>query len=159
MITVNDNLLVRKATPADVPGMKACVDAAYGHYIARIGRPPAPMLDDYAAVVRQHAAFVAEVEGRVVAILVLIQKPDGLLLNNIAVLPEFQGKRLGRRLMEVAESEALRQGFKHIELYTNEFMTENLEIYKHVGYVEIARREEQGYRRVYMRKRFSLFAG
>ena len=108
MITVNDNMLVRKATPADVPGMKACVDAAYGHYIARIGRPPAPMLDDYAVVVRQHAAFVAEVEGRVVAILVLIQKPDGLLLDNIAVLPEFQGKRLGRRLSAMSRSPVAR---------------------------------------------------
>jgi hypothetical protein len=31
-------------------------------------------------------------------------------------------------------------------------MTENIELYKKLGYMETARKTEQGYQRVYMRK-------
>ncbi len=36
----------------------ACVAAAYGVYIERMGRPPGPMLDDYAEVIARHRVFV-----------------------------------------------------------------------------------------------------
>jgi len=39
-----------------------------------------------------------------------------------------------------------------LALYTNEVMTENLSIYEHLGFSEIARRTEDGYRRIYMEK-------
>jgi ribosomal protein S18 acetylase RimI-like enzyme len=87
-----------------------------------------------------------------VAVLVLAHGDEGFLLENVAVVPEHRGKGLGKRLMELAEGEARRQGFDSIYLYTNERMTENLEIYRHLGYVEYARRTESGLRRVYMRK-------
>jgi hypothetical protein len=35
--------------------------AAYGVYVERIGRRPAPMNDDYAARIRQRQAFVARI--------------------------------------------------------------------------------------------------
>ena len=54
--------------------------------------------------------------------------------------------------MELAELEARRQGFDSIYLYTHERMTENQEIYRHLGYIEYARRTESGFRRIYMRK-------
>ena len=44
-----DKLRIRAATPADAPAVAEIVDQAYRHYITRIGKPPGPMLDDYAA--------------------------------------------------------------------------------------------------------------
>jgi hypothetical protein len=44
---------IRAATAADVPAVAEIVDQAYRHYIARMGKPPGPMLDDYAARVSQ----------------------------------------------------------------------------------------------------------
>ena len=35
-------ITLRRAEPADVPGIEALVAAAYGHYVARIGRASAP---------------------------------------------------------------------------------------------------------------------
>ena len=52
--------LTRAATQEDIGGISACINAAYEHYIARIGKPPGPMLDDYAEVVRKHTVFVIE---------------------------------------------------------------------------------------------------
>ena len=113
------------------------------------------MDDDYSRVAVQHEAFLAEEKGEVAGVLVLIRQDSGMLLDNVAVHPDFQGEGLGRRLIEFAETESRNQGYAHLELYTHERMTENLEMYNALGYVETARRIEDGYQRVYMRKALS----
>ena len=110
------------------------------------------MLEDYAAVVEKHAAFVAEGPDGMVGVLVLIATPSGILLDNVAVHPALQGKGIGHRLLAFAEAEACRRGYDCIELYTHECMTENIELYRRIGYRETDRRSEQGYDRVYMKK-------
>ena len=40
--------MIRIARHHDAPVVRDVVHAAYAHYIARIGKPPGPMLDDYA---------------------------------------------------------------------------------------------------------------
>ncbi len=127
--------------------------AAYSPYIERIGQPPGPMLDDYDQVVRDHRVYVIEEAGVILGALVLIEKEEGLLFDNIAVQPARQGEGIGRRLMEHAESEAHRLGYRHLDLYTHERMTENIAMYERIGYVEVDRRTEHGFPRVYMRKR------
>ncbi len=142
----------RTAQPSDALAIRICIEAAYQHYIARMGKPPGPMLDDYANVIQQHKVSVVEEEGKIVGVLVLIQTESGMLLDNVAVHPEHQGKGLGHRLIELAESETRNQGYAHLDLYTHECMTENIEMYKRIGYVETECRMEHGYSRVYMRK-------
>jgi ribosomal protein S18 acetylase RimI-like enzyme len=143
---------VRPATPGDARGVAACVDAAYRHYVVRMGKPPGPMLEDYDEVLRRHRVFVIEEEAAIVAVIVLVIEPDRALLDMVAVLPQFQGRGLGRRLISHVEAEAKRLGFTAIELYTHELMTENIALYRRLGYAEFARRTEKGYNRVYMRK-------
>ena len=143
----------RRAGTEDAAGIAACVRAAYSPYIERIGQPPGPMLDDYDQVVRDHRAFVIEEDSEILGALVLIEKDGGLLLDNVAVLPSRHGEGVGRRLLEHAESEARRLGYGHLDLYTHERMTENIAMYERIGYVEVDRRTERGFPRVYMRKR------
>ncbi len=137
---------------ADAEQVALCVEAAYQHYIARIGKPPGPMLDDYADIISQHLVWIIKHEGQVVGLIVLMEKEYGILLDNMAVHPAYQGKRLGRRLMAFAEREAPQRGFNELHLYTHEKMSENLKIYEKLGFVETARRSEGGYERVYMKK-------
>src|SRR3546814_14199460 len=54
--------------------------------------------------------------------------------------------------MDFTEEEARRQGYRFIELYTNEVMVENIARYRHLGYVETNRVRVAGYDRVYLRK-------
>lgn len=143
---------IRTAQAPDAEAMKSCVEAAYRHYVPRMGMVPGPMLDDDASVIDRHTAFVAESDGEIVGVLVLIRTQSGILLDNIAVHPGCQGKGLGRRLLMLAESEACRLGSPHLDLYTHECMTENVAMYTARGFVETGRRTEHGYRRVYMRK-------
>jgi ribosomal protein S18 acetylase RimI-like enzyme len=140
------------AAPGDASGAAACVRAAYGHYVVRNGLVPMPMRQDYDEVIRDCQVTVVEHEGEIVAVLVLTVSGEGFLLDNVAIAPAHQGKGLGRALLEYAEAEARRQGFDSIYLYTQEIMTENLALYRRIGYVEYARRVESGLPRVYLRK-------
>ena len=148
-----DELQLRPATAADAPAIARCVEAAYSHYIERIGEPPGPMLDDYPQVVRDHRVFVVESGGEIAGAIVLIEDRGTMLLDNVAVLPSRQGEGIGRRLMLLAEEEARRLGYNCIDLYTHELMTENFALYARNGYEEVERRTEKGFPRIYMRKR------
>jgi ribosomal protein S18 acetylase RimI-like enzyme len=148
-----DEFRIRAATAADVPVIANIVEQAYRHYIARIGKPPGPMLDDYAARVSEGAVWVLEEAAGITAIIVLLPKPNYLLLDNIAVSPARQGLGLGRRLIAFAEAEALRRGYREIRLYTHQTMVENQRLYASIGYQETGRGSEAGYDRVFMRKR------
>ena len=144
---------IRAATAEDVQQISDCVQAAYQHYIERIGKPPGPMLEDYSAVVQNHHVYVAADEkGNLAGLLVLIEQENGMLLDNVAVHPNFQGRKIGRLLMQKAEHEARQMGYDSIRLYTHEMMTENRIIYQRLGYVETHRVHEKGFDRVYMQK-------
>jgi GNAT superfamily N-acetyltransferase len=144
--------VIRRAGPEDVDSITALVHDAYAPYIPRIGRKPAPMLDDYRQVVAQPGTFVLTDAGQVVGVLVMIVEGDGLLLENIAVAPGFKGKGGGKRLMAFCEEYALSNGCHAVRLYTHERMVENVEIYTRLGYRETHRATENGFARVFMCK-------
>jgi ribosomal protein S18 acetylase RimI-like enzyme len=144
---------LRPATATDVPRLTELAQAAYGHYVERIGGPPRPMTDDYADVVRSYQVTVAEQRGEIVGLIVLGVDDEGFVIENVAVDPAHQGSGVGRALLELAEADARRAGFDSIYLYTHERMTENLELYSRIGYVEYDRRPLGEASRVYMRKK------
>ncbi|MFC5521517.1 GNAT family N-acetyltransferase [Polaromonas jejuensis] len=149
------DLSIRRARPEDVPGITACVCAAYLHYIERIGRQPGPMLKDYADTVRQCQVHVAVQDHAVAGVIVLQLTDEGFYLDNVAVHPSVKGSGIGRRLLELAELEARRQGYASIYLATHELMTENRALYLRIGYVEYDHRVVNGFPRVFFRKSLS----
>ena len=144
--------MIRRAAPHEHAIVAGIVNEAYAHYVERIGKPPGPMLDDYAALIGDGAVSVLETDGAIAAILVLLPKPDHLLLDNIAVRKDRQGQGLGRRLIAFAEAEARRLGFAELRLYTHVMMTENIALYARLGFVETGRGHDAGYDRVFMTK-------
>ena len=141
---------LRRATAADLPAIKAIIAAAYAKYLTRMDKRPAPMFRDYGPSVEDGTTWVAG--SPVVAVLTLYPREDHLLVENVAIHPDAQGRGLGRALMEFAEQEATRGGFTRMALVTHEAMTENQAIYARLGYTEVDRRAEDGYRRIYMEK-------
>ena len=146
--------VIRLARPEDRETVEAIVREAYSIYIARIGKPPGPMLDDYAALIAAGAVSILEgADGVIAAIIVLLPKPDHLLLDNIAVRPDRQGQAFGRQLIAFAGAEARRLGHAELRLYTHATMIENIALYTRLGFVETGRGHEDGYDRVFMTKR------
>ena len=143
---------IREADARDVPVIEQIVERAYEGYVARIGRRPSPMEQDYAERVASARVFVWDEDG-VKALLVLVPAADHLLIENVAVDPPAQGRGIGRRLMAYAEREAIALGLDELRLYTNAAMSENLALYPRLGYRETERRSEAGYARVYFSKR------
>jgi N-acetylglutamate synthase-like GNAT family acetyltransferase len=125
----------RSATPSDVPAIAALVEAAFAPYIARIGRPPAPMHADHAAAVTRGEVLVLEDDegGAIVGVVELVAAPDHLLVDIVAVAPERPGEGHGRALLAAAEERAAQLGVPELRLYTNEAMTENLALYPRLG--------------------------
>jgi len=145
-------MTIRPAIAGDAQSIAAIVDAAYAIYVPRLGRKPGPMLDDHAGRIADGQTFVLEQEGGIAGVLVLEAQPDALLLDNIAVLPTFQGQGLGRILIAYAEQQARRAGYAVLRLYTHVLMTENIRLYSRIGFRETHRVSEKGFERVYMEK-------
>lgn len=143
---------IRPATAADVTSITACVCEAYVHYIERIGMRPGPMLEDFGETVRASQVHVACDGAGVVGVIVLQSTPEGLFVDDVAVRPRVKGTGVGRQLLQLAEAEALRQGYGSVYLSTHELMTENQALYARIGYVAFDRRVVDGYPRIFMRK-------
>lgn len=142
-----------RATKADVPAIRAVVDAAYSKWIPLIGRKPMPMTADYEALVAANTVWVLKDGAAVVGVLVLVEEPDHLLLENVCVAPERQGQGLGLRLLAFTEAEAHHRGYAEVRLYTNVRFADNIALYRRHGYEETHRGGQDGFERVFMRKR------
>ncbi len=113
-------LSLRRALSADVPSLVKVANAAYGRYVARIGRPPAPMTADYDRLMEQAEIWVAEDETELVGMLVLIENPGHLLLDNVAVIPSAQGRGIGAGLLRQAEKRARERGLARFIGYSGD---------------------------------------
>jgi N-acetylglutamate synthase-like GNAT family acetyltransferase len=147
--------LLRRAAAHDAPALADLAEAAYAHYVPRIGRRPMPMDADYLAAVRDAETWVLDDDGEVVGCIVLKVVDGYLLLENIAVAPGAQGQGLGSRLLAHTELRAGALGLTEIRLFTNEAMVENIVWYGERGFAETHRAGEGALRRVFFRKSVS----
>lgn len=145
--------MIRPATPADADAVTSVAQAAFERYVPRIGRPPVPMLLDYAEAIGAAKVWVATEDGTIVGFVLLEDQPDALLLDVLAVAPSTQGKGIGAALLDFTEDQARLRGYQRIVLYTHETMTENLSYYPHHGYTETGRETVQNHNRVFFQKR------
>jgi GNAT superfamily N-acetyltransferase len=142
---------IRPAVDADVPVVKAVTDAAYCHYIERIGVVPKPMEADHAANVAAGRVFV--IGEPVIGLVVIEARADHLFLDSIAVHPDVHGRGVGRRLLHFVDARARALGLCEVRLYTNAMMWENQRIYPKYGYELVEGRADGTYDRLHYRKR------
>jgi GNAT superfamily N-acetyltransferase len=144
---------MRRARPDEAAAVAALVEAAFAQHVAAVGRRPAPMDDDHAAHIARGDQWVVDQDGALIASMVLLERDDHLVVDNVAVAPGRQGEGLGRALLAFAQDEALRRGRPELRLYTNAAMAGNLVFYPRLGFTEVERRTEHGFQRVFYAKR------
>ena len=146
-------MLIRQAQTGDRKAVVACVQAAFSKYLSRMDREPAPMKFDYESLIAQGDVYVLVGEEEIRGVLVMLRREGCMLVENIAIYPRFQGQGLGGSFMAFVEEQAREKRLTEIRLYTNEVMTENLPFYLKLGFEEEDRRLEDGYHRIFLRKR------
>ena len=134
------DVVISAATPGDVPElavlMRACwVQEALANDTLDI---PALLesLDDVRASLDTTQTWVARSGGRLVgAVRTVRGGPDGddWFVGRLCVAPDLQGRGLGRRLLEHAESTAP-DGIRTFTLNTGARSADNLRMYKKAGY-------------------------
>jgi ribosomal protein S18 acetylase RimI-like enzyme len=145
-------MTIRPATQDDVAQIIRLINAAYAKYLDWMEKPPAPMLADYSKLIAGGGVYVLASGAEIAGALVIEARDQALFIENIAIAPTFHGQGLGRGLMAFAEQYAGERGLSELRLYTNEVMIENLSFYQRLGFEEVARRMDNGYRRVFLRK-------
>ena len=83
---------------------------------------------------------------------IILKKSDGYWLENVAVGDGWRGQGIGGRLLGAVE-EALAGKAESYQLYTNAVMTENIGWYRRLGFEDLGQRDDEGYSRVFFRKR------
>jgi ribosomal protein S18 acetylase RimI-like enzyme len=146
---------IRMAKADEHEAITQCVRAAYSPYIERIGKEPAPMFADYPSLIERRVVYVLTDETEILGVLVMMPQEQAMFVENIAIYPHYQGQGLGRTLMAFVEQHARERNLQEISLYTNELMTENLRFYQQLGFVETDRYLQDGYRRVFLRKKLA----
>ena len=144
---------LRRAVPSDLARIETVVAAAFEPHLTRMAFPPAQLLRDDSAAIEAGQIWV--LGDPIIAAIVLIETDDTLLVENLAVHPDEQGRGLGRLLMEHAEAMAAERQLRRLALDRNEINLELRDFYVHLGYVEMDRRSEFGHRRAVMEKLLS----
>ena len=126
--------LMHRAGPGDAAAVRALTRAAYAKWVPLIGREPKPMGADYEEAVVRDRIDLLYVDGVLAALIQLIEEPGCLLVENVAVSPDFQGRGLGKRMMAHAETVAADLGLTKMRLYTNKAFAENIALYLNLGY-------------------------
>jgi GNAT superfamily N-acetyltransferase len=132
---------LRRAVAADAAAVRALVRDAYAKWVPVIGREPKPMTVNYDTAVRLNRVDLAHVEGELAGLIETIDRSDHLLIENVAVAPQWHGQGFGRALMAHAETVARAAGYREVRLYTNQRFAENIRLYLALGY-RIDREEE-----------------
>lgn len=149
---IEQTVSVRLAREDDADAIAALTREAYAKWVEVIGREPLPMQVDYSVAVRRHRFDLLHVGDRLAGLIETV--PDGgyLLIESLAILPTFQGRGFGKRLLALAEHLAATSAFAGVRLYTNKLMIENIRLYEKLGYKVDHETPRNGGIAVYMMK-------
>lgn len=114
--------------------MRDLTRTAYARWVPVIGREPKPMTADYERAVIEHRIDLGAIDGELVGLVEMIEQPDHLLIENVAVAPDRQGQGIGRALVDHAEATAGQLGYDTVRLYTNQRFASNVRLYRALGY-------------------------
>ena len=81
--------------------------------------------------------FFAEINSKIVGTVALINEKECYELSKMAVSPEYQGLKIGNKLIDYCIEFSKQQGWKKIMLYSNTILKPAINLYKKVGFKEV----------------------
>lgn len=104
-------------------------------------------VDGLKAKTAKETCILASYGGELVGCIFCAERPASLYVGKLAVAKRWQGKTVGRALMEQAEKLARDMGKSALELETRIELTDNHAAFGKLGFVETARNSHAGYDR------------
>jgi ribosomal protein S18 acetylase RimI-like enzyme len=125
---------IRRGVASDAAAITDLTLLAYAKWVPLIGREPLPMTVDYSVAVIQHRIDLLHHDTTLAGLIETVDEGDCLLIENVAVHPDFQGRGYGRRLLAHAETLAAQASIDRMRLYTNSRFEANIALYLSFGY-------------------------
>lgn len=132
MLTVG-NLVLRRATRADLAAVVAVQRAAYARNRELLGAEPMPLMTDYEIVFGDYEIWVTA-NGPIAGVLILKARADDLLIWSIATDTTRQRTGLGQAMLAAAEVRARELGLGTLRLYTGTVLEHLVAWYTRSGY-------------------------
>lgn len=113
------------------------------------------MTVDYADAITKHRFDLLFGGQDLAALVETVLRQDDLLIENVAIAPDFQKRGFGRKLIAHAEQLAAQAERAYVRLYTNSRFEENLRLYASLGYVVEREEARNGGVAVHMAKQIA----
>jgi len=91
--------------------------------------------------------FLAKYNDEIIGVVSLINQKTFYELSKMAVLPKYQGLKIGQKLMDFCIDFAKQQKWKSITLYSHRSLVPAINLYRKIGFVEIPVEENSHYKR------------
>ena len=91
--------------------------------------------------------FFAKYNNEIVGVVSIINQKTFYELSKMAVLPKYQGLKIGQKLMDFSIEFAKNQQWKSITLYSHRKLVPAIHLYKKMGFKEIPLEEKSHYAR------------
>jgi len=100
--------------------------------------------------------FFAKTDSLIVGTVALINQGNFFELSKMAVMPDYQGKKIGLLLMKYCIQFARAQQWKSITLYSHKKLVPAIQLYRKMGFQEIPLEEKSHYKRSDIKMRLNL---
>ncbi|TAJ19459.1 MAG: GNAT family N-acetyltransferase, partial [Dehalococcoidia bacterium] len=142
-------LSIRPATMADAPVLAATIVAAFEQYRGGLD-PPSGALDETPDSIRHelesaYGGALAVFDGHPIGCVLFRPEGPDLYFGRLSVLPAHRGRGVAAALVRAVEAEAARRGCQGGVLGVRIALPENQEVFRRLGYTEIARHAHAGY--------------
>ena len=91
--------------------------------------------------------FFAKYENEIVGVVSLINQKTFFELSKMAILPKYQGLKIGKLLMDYCIEFAKSKDWKSITLYSHRTLVPAINLYKKIGFIEVPLEENSHYER------------
>jgi ribosomal protein S18 acetylase RimI-like enzyme len=91
--------------------------------------------------------FFVKAENKIIGTAAFIRQKTFFELSKMAVLPEYQGLKIGQQLIEYCINFAKERNWKNVVLYSNRSLVPAINMYRKVGFIELPLEKEVHYER------------
>jgi ribosomal protein S18 acetylase RimI-like enzyme len=143
---------IRAATVTDLASIVRCADLAFATFAGLSDKRDVKLEDSLRSRILERSIHLICDEAQVLGYISLWPAADQMFIDTLAVLPKHHCRGLGSQLLAFADRETLRLGLDSINLFTKATIAENLAFYRHRGYRETSRCDDDGFCRVFYSK-------